>query len=242
MKRTLSVAANLLFAVCTALASCRVSTTMLAPKVVVVDEPPIGVEHVAEIGDTIVRKGVISTFATAQLSNELTAGDGFVVKKFTIRPQRLTATRESREYTFYLADNNIDEYEVLLGANAVVGGLAISKSPPASYRIFAYDGAVMFKPKQEPQLVFGETYARSAPSFQQELIYNGRVGDSVKFLYRELGDNMLRSAFSQEVQYDLTDGNEIGFKGARIQIVDATNLNLKYRVIQSFPEDGALAN
>jgi hypothetical protein len=73
-------------------------------------------------------------------------------------------------------------------------------------------------------------------SFQQELIYNGRSGDTLKFLYREISDNYLRNAFTQDVQYDLRDGKILGFKGARIEIIEANNRFLKYRVIASFPE------
>jgi len=46
----------------------------------------------------------------------------------------------------------------------------------------------------------------------------------------------MRQPFSQEVLYDLSEGNIIGFKGARIEIIEATNFNLKYKVIKSFPE------
>jgi hypothetical protein len=66
------------------------------------------------------------------------------------------------------------------------------------------------------------------------LIYNGRAGDQVKMLYREFTDDLIRGDFSQEVQYDLREGAEIGFKGARIVIVEATNQKLRYHVARSF--------
>jgi len=76
---------------------------------------------------------------------------------------------------------------------------------------------------------------RSAPGFYQELIYNGRTGDAVRFLYREFANDMARPAFSQDVQYDLREGSTVGFKGARIEVLDATNVNIKYRVLSHFP-------
>jgi len=72
------------------------------------------------------------------------------------------------------------------------------------------------------------------PNLQQELIYNGKVGNSVKFLYRELSQNMMRDAFSQDIQYDLSEGNEIGFKGVRLQIIEATNRKIKFKVSAHF--------
>ena len=67
-----------------------------------------------------------------------------------------------------------------------------------------------------------------------ELIYNGKIDDSVKFLYREISGGYMRDAFSQEIQYDLGEGNEIGFKGARILIHNATNRTIEYEVLQHF--------
>jgi hypothetical protein len=72
------------------------------------------------------------------------------------------------------------------------------------------------------------------PNLRQELIYNGKVGNSVKFLYRELSQNMMRDAFSQDIQYDLSEGNEIGFKGVRLRIIEATNRKIEYKVSAHF--------
>ena len=44
-----------------------------------------------------------------------------------------------------------------------------------------------------------------------------------------------RPAFNQDVQYDLSEGKTIGFKGARVEIVEATNTNIRYRVLAHFP-------
>lgn len=74
------------------------------------------------------------------------------------------------------------------------------------------------------------------PGFRQELIYNGRSGDTVKFLYREFSGDYARPPFSQEVQYDLKDGSMIGFKSVRIEVLEASNTRLSYRVLSSFPD------
>ena len=71
-------------------------------------------------------------------------------------------------------------------------------------------------------------------SFRQELIYSGRVGDTVKFLYRELKDGYLRAPFTQEVTYDLKESNVIGFKGARMKVIEATNTKIRYQVTKTF--------
>jgi hypothetical protein len=83
--------------------------------------------------------------------------------------------------------------------------------------------------------VESDYYDYSQPNVKQQLIYNGRTGDYVKFLYREISQGMyLRPSFSQEVQYDLKAGTEIGFKGARLEIIEATNRNITYKVLSHF--------
>ena len=72
------------------------------------------------------------------------------------------------------------------------------------------------------------------PNFRQELIYNGKVGNAVRFLYRELSGGYLRDAFTQEIQYDLSEGSEIGFKGARLKVLNATNRSITYEVSKHF--------
>ena len=71
-------------------------------------------------------------------------------------------------------------------------------------------------------------------SFEQQLIYNGRVDNNLRFVYREFSNDMARSAFTQEVQYDLEESNIIGFKSVRLEVIEATNSKIKYRVLMPF--------
>ena len=66
--------------------------------------------------------------------------------------------------------------------------------------------------------------------------YNGRVGDDVKFVYREYSNDMARSAFSQQAQYDLNLSNIIAFKSAKLKIIEATNEFVVYEVLSHFNE------
>lgn len=70
--------------------------------------------------------------------------------------------------------------------------------------------------------------------FKQEFIYNGKIGSSLKFIYREYVNDMIRPAFNQELQYDLNESYIVGFKGLRIEIVNATNTNIEYKILSSF--------
>ncbi|MCP6612672.1 hypothetical protein NL511_30920, partial [Klebsiella pneumoniae] len=60
-------------------------------------------------------------------------------------------------------------------------------------------------------------------SFQQTLIYNGKVGNKINIGYREFQGGMARAAFSNEVEYDLSESKTIRYKGAVLDIMDANN-------------------
>lgn len=73
-----------------------------------------------------------------------------------------------------------------------------------------------------------------ANSFQQSLIYSGRVGSKLKIGYREFSNNVARPAFNNEVEYDMSQSNIIAYKGAKLEVLDATNEFIKYRLISNF--------
>ena len=47
-------------------------------------------------------------------------------------------------------------------------------------------------------------------SFQQTLIYSGRVGEKINVGYREFSSNSARPAFNNDVEYDLSSSSTIG--------------------------------
>jgi hypothetical protein len=73
-----------------------------------------------------------------------------------------------------------------------------------------------------------KTYRRGA--FKQELIYNGKSGNTIRLSYREYKDDFARPAFFQDLSYDLSEGKTIGFKGMKIEVNEATNSLIKFIV------------
>lgn len=74
----------------------------------------------------------------------------------------------------------------------------------------------------------------SEAAFQQTLIYSGKVGNKINIGYRESSNDIARPAFNNDVEYDLNDSKEIGYKGAVVEILSADNQKITYRVIKSF--------
>jgi len=79
-----------------------------------------------------------------------------------------------------------------------------------------------------------EITIESSSDFQQTLIYTGREGNIIKATYREFSSNLARPAFTVDVTYDLKDSDIIAFRGARLQILEATNTLITYKVLSNF--------
>ena len=86
----------------------------------------------------------------------------------------------------------------------------------------------------QPSLLSTRQVDLRVPGFKQDLIYNGRVGDSAGFIYREFVRDMARPAFTQDAVYDLSESRIFGFKSLRIEVLSASNTKIRYRMIEPF--------
>jgi len=211
------------------------SLSPISPTFKTIDIPIPGVTNEAELGDSIVQKGTCYQWQGIYLKNEIkVSGLGLTI---TLTPQKLAATYEDNNRVYYMTDKMLWE-EILwlqMTKKYVVGGLSISKNDKNDIRIWAkHEPSIRTKPEITPIVEFTEIVQVEQSSFKQELIYNGRSSEAVKFLYREISGSTLKAPFSQELQYDLRDGNTIGFKGLRVEIIEANNMKLKYKLISNF--------
>lgn len=73
---------------------------------------------------------------------------------------------------------------------------------------------------------------RDELSFKKELVYTGISQNVVSILYREFKEDIARPAFSQDLKYDLSESKIIGYRGARFEIIKATNQGLTYKTLK----------
>lgn len=76
--------------------------------------------------------------------------------------------------------------------------------------------------------------AEYSDSFQQTLIYSGRIGDKLNISYREFSNNTARPAYNNDVEYDFSSSNTIGYKGAKLEIINADNDSITYKLLSNF--------
>jgi hypothetical protein len=196
-------------------------------------QPALSDQHTAQLGDTLVvtsRLVKIPAIHVAEpieqrtrymaLPARLKIEAGTFLARYTYAGETCYQSQSPR-----MATVSGDPIDVLLCVNQSGTARVVQADDPGDEF-----------PLQSPIRFERTTFVdRSAPSFEQELVYNGRAGDVLKFLYREFLSDTARPPFTQEVQYDLKAGNTIGFKSARIEVIDATNTSITYRVLAHFP-------
>ena len=93
------------------------------------------------------------------------------------------------------------------------------------------------KKLSEDAVKSGETFIYAENSFQQSVEYAGKSGNILKFNYSEFINGFARQSFTREFQVDLSEGKIAAYKGAIIEILEATNVQIKYKVIRNFSSD-----
>lgn len=226
--RLLILLLGFLFAGC----GSAVPMVSVSPKISTVDVPRLGVLVNAELGETLVRKGKIYEYDAIELHNSVSLNFARIGSSYaTLEPCKLIAVRRKGEYVYYGTD------KLTYNGAYTSGGLIININDSKDVRGYLVNALPLTpEPKPKPNAVFSMTKVVdvNSPSFIREIIYNGRNGDALRFIYREFSGSVIRASYTQEIQYDLSDGNVIGFKGARIEVVEATNTKISYRVLSGF--------
>lgn len=182
----------------------------------------------SEIGEAAVSTGwiirneaikIVETFEVKQLVKfSHTAGDVYplvyVKKGFKI---------------FFLEKNIKDGRYWGIGVNA--------NNPNEAYPILASPIGLVYKMKKykvQDKVKPTDYISLCDDCYRQEFIYSGRIGNTIKFEYREFIGDLARPSFFQNLEYDISDSNIIGFKGLRLKILKTTNTSIDFEIIEPF--------
>lgn len=212
------------------------SVSPLSPSRAAIDSPAIGQTTVAELGGVVVERGQSSRYDGLMLDNEISWFDLFRLRKFVLESGPLVA-READETFVYYYSEKLSYRDLASGIGSpVTGGLCIRKDDPHQARAFVVKGVCGVVPDQRPRFTRLSFPDARAQNLRRELIYGGRSGSSLSFVYRELNDDRPTPTFSMDFRVDLSEGMTFGFRGARIEVVDASNVALTYRVVETFAD------
>ncbi len=200
-----------------------------SPQPTETSEPPLNTVVTAYVGDNLVRQGQYTEHDAIYLRQDVRVG---IIGEVMIMRGYYLKVGEDATSEFYRTAGGSDSGQIVVAAAAV---------PVCALRVDRRDGrlcAVAVKGGED--CTAKADYERKkypvtgAADFQQTLIYSGKVGDKINIGYREFSGSRARPAFNNEVEYDLSQSKTIGYKGARIEVIEATNEYIKYKVISNF--------
>jgi phospholipase/lecithinase/hemolysin len=222
---------------------CAMMSARYEPKRIDLNVPRVDIVNVAQVGDSLLFQGNYSEHDAIHVQSEIGVGTlsaigAGIFASYTIRPGFYTKEGENEVAEFFRPSTYGNGGEILKNpladswkwVQAYKDRNTICIVTMLNLAVCTHNAA--FKRTRQP--------IATPNSLQQSLIYSGKMANKVKIGYREFSGNLARPAFNNDVEYDLTESSVIGYKGARIQVIEATNEFIRYRVIRSFnsvPQD-----
>lgn len=210
------------------LSGCAIATQKITPEMYmkVYNYPELQEETTSSIGDTLV------DHSYRYVGEGVSIQDDIVFKKIGV-------------FTFYAG--NYFRYSNYQG-NKCYGPLTGHLIDIIGFRQNIGGGQFCVKNKNTAVLIYGEwelpvqvkfkvqdlQSQMKDKNFKQQFIYNGKVDNAIKFIYREFSGNVARGSFQQDLQYDLNESDIIGFKELRLKVIKATNQSITYKVLNNF--------
>lgn len=210
-----------------ALAGCVSPKYNYLPAVSNVAEPPVGSVNTARIGDKLLAYGTFAESEGIRVSTPIDVGLHYTINQGLFVKVGQDAQSDFVKPATGSAGGSInkgmlaDPWQVI---QAYKDGRKICVVTVFNASTCTADGRFEYvKIAADDQL-----------NFQQTLIYSGRVGDKIKLGYREFSNSQARPAFNNEVEYDLSQSTQIGYKGAKLKILEANNEFVRYEVLKNF--------
>ena len=224
-----SVPSAVIMVVAGSLSACSTPRYNYVPSVQNISRPPLNVVSTAGVGEQMLVQGRYEEREGLRLSHELRVG---ALGTYTFTPGHFLRVGGEGDVGFYNASATPGSGQVQQGALA------------DPFQVIEYNrstnqicGVTIFNLKtcrQADGVSIDQIAVQSDNSFQRTLIYSGRVGSKINIGYREFSANMARPAFNNDVEYDLNESTTIGYMGAEIEIVEATNQHIRYIVVRNF--------
>jgi len=224
---------SLSFAV--ALSGC-VSALPIETPLTEMDRPALNQMVTAELGALILEKGKYKVVDALISRNDIVLDYGPLRVVVTIPAGVLTARLRDDKYTYYFSSRTTAR-DPLAGDIGWSNNTAlrVANDNPGDVQAVSMPLGERAMPDVPPVLERTKIPIVDGSGYRQQLLYSGRSGDILKFQYRGSG-SVAGPEPNEDIQWNLRDGNVVAFKGARIEVVDATNARLNYRVLSSFTD------
>lgn len=203
----------------------------------VVDRPELNRSETAELGGTVLEKGKYRLADAFTSANDIAFECGLLKARWTMPAGILIARQRDANFTYYFSSGTT-VHDAIKGdiASPRAAALKANNSNPSGFQPILLPSGIPCSLLSAPVLKPTRVPFFNASSFRRELVYGGRAGDMLKFQYREVSGDATRPSINQDFEWNLKDGSTVNFRGARIAVIEATNAQLTYEVVASFPD------
>lgn len=199
--------------------------------------PPLNTDASVEIGQSMISTTKSLVFEAIDLEVPVAQKGTNLGHPFSfVVPAEVLVCRGSDSTGKYYQAKNKLQFHTGGGVVEVEGGVYVPMDSAKATEVYwLAPGSLDPLNCPHPGIQFKRTTYKEwgEQSFKRELVYTGKSGNTISILYREYMNDMARPAFTQQLSYDLSDGNTIGFKDARFEVIKATNTGIEYRVLKN---------
>lgn len=191
--------------------------------------PAVGSTNTVSVGSQMLAQGTMVEKDVLYIPE-----DFLITKHIALTSGNYEKLGKNGEIETYLGNNSFlpnGGYVALKGNIALLYDVILDRQ---SNKVCAKPAFGAAKCKISNKIKIDKVQVPLKDSFQQTLIYNGKVGNKLNIDYREFSSDYARPAFTARVEYDLNDSNKIAYKGAILEIIEANNQNITYKVVHNF--------
>lgn len=210
-----------------AMVGCATIPTDYTASTKQISEPAIGSTNVAYIGDKLLVQGTQAERLALYIPHTQKLGLGW-----SVHQGHYPKSGAKEGYEYFMGGGGDGRITDMFGLSSPLHVVVLRKSDNAICVLNGVNTPIGCKTGLSFEVKNWVT--NNANSFQQTLLYNGRVGNKINIAYREFSSDMARPAFNNEVEYDLSESNVIGYKGALIEVIEANNQMIRYKVVKNF--------
>ncbi|TSK08706.1 MAG: hypothetical protein FPO08_05225 [Geobacter sp.] len=209
------------------LTACAAPKYNYMPVTTAISEPPIDSVNTTQVGDTMVRQGKYQEYDAIYVTRKADPSWAY-----TLYPGYYLKQGEDETAEYYYPGGGDESGRVVKSGLADPWTSIMTKKGDTEICVVTVFNAYVCGDSNsfERRKKLSVTH----DSFQQSLIYSGKVGNKINIGYREFSNNLARPAFNNNVEYDLSESKTIAYKGAKLEILEATNQNIKYKVLSNF--------
>lgn len=221
----------------------------IAPGATVISIPETADRFTVGPGETVAAIATIYTYDGIELKRPINArqrgGSGAGRPTVAIEPQYLVARSEDSHWVYYSGNVSYNQAGVInttgelgtAGLQTRVGGLRINKDDPDDIEIWVrqHRGRGFFM--DEPPVFESATIGAGEESNKaKELAFGGVEGDRIILVYREHAGTSTEPVHEEVLRTAYVEGQAISVKGVRLEVVEASEDGLTFRVLENFAE------